>query len=227
MIGMWGSLSACGRLLIGPRPAACILLLCLAGCAKHVEEYTRPDEVMNFSALFSQNCEACHGVDGKQGAAQSLNDPVFQHLIGPEQIRKNITQGISGTAMPGFSRMAGGFLTDKQIGVLVDGMQQKWGGPSDNSKLPPYSADLGNAQHGENAYNMYCANCHGANGEAGSVIDSRFLQLVSDQSLRTSVIARGPGHNFRGYVAGKAMSGGEISDVVAWLASHRQLKENL
>ena len=103
-------------------------LICLAGCEKQGEEYTRPDDVMDFQALFSENCAACHGTDGKQGAAQTLNDPVFQHLIGKEQIRKNITQGVAGASMPGFSRMAGGFLTAKQIDILVDGMQQKWGG---------------------------------------------------------------------------------------------------
>ncbi len=206
-------------------------LLCLAGCENHVEQYTRPDDVMNFEALFSSNCAACHGTDGKQGAAQTLNDPVFQHLIGQEQIRKNITQGIPGTSMPGFSRMAGGFLTAKQIDVLVDGMQRKWGGAQDVGNLPPYSVAPGNAQRGESAYNTYCASCHGASGQAagkaGSVIDRRFLQLVSDQSLRTSVIERSPAHNWRGYVAGHPMTADEISDVVAWVTSHRQQKENL
>jgi len=205
---------------------AMLILACLAGCEKHVEEYTRPDQVMDFQILFNENCAACHGAEGKNGAAQTLNDPVFQHLIGKDQMRKNITHGVPGAAMPGFSRMTGGFLTDKQIDVLVNGMQEKWGGGEQVAGLPQYSAGLGNAQRGESAYNQYCASCHGATGKAGSVIDPRFLQLVSNQALRTTVIERSPGHNFRGYVAGHAMTPDEISDVVAWLASHRQ-KENL
>jgi cytochrome c oxidase cbb3-type subunit 3/ubiquinol-cytochrome c reductase cytochrome c subunit len=206
-----------------------LLVVCLAGCEKHVEEYTRPDQLMNFQALFSENCSACHGAEGKNGAGQTLNDPVFQHLIGPDQLKKNITQGVPGSAMPGFSRMAGGFLTEKQIDVLVNGMQQQWGGAQDTANLPPYSGDQGNVQHGESVYNQYCAGCHGTHGDSGkggSVIDPRFLQLVSNQSLRTSVIERNPGHNWRSYIAGHAMTADEISDVVAWLASHRQ-KENL
>jgi cytochrome c oxidase cbb3-type subunit III len=205
---------------------AMLLVVCLTGCEKHVEEYTRPDQLMNFQALFNENCSACHGAEGQNGAGQTLNDPVFQHLIGPDQLRKSITQGVPGSAMPGFSRMAGGFLTPKQIDVLVNGMQQQWGGAQDVANLPPYSADTGNAQRGEGVFNQYCAACHGDSGKGGSVIDPRFLQLVSNQSLRTSVIERNPGHNWRGYVSGHAMTADEISDVVAWLASHRQ-KENL
>jgi len=206
---------------------AMLLLVCLTSCEKHVEQYTRPEQVMDFQALFSENCAACHGAEGKNGAAQTLNDPVFQHLIGPDQLRKNITQGVPGSSMPGFSRMAGGFLTDKQIDVLVNGMQQKWGGDAQEvGNLPPYSADAGNVQRGENVYNQYCAGCHAGTGKGGSVIDPRFLQLVSNQSLRTAVIERSPGHNWRSYVAGHALTADEISDVVAWLASHRQ-KENL
>ena len=205
---------------------AMLLWASLASCGKHVEEYTRPDQVMDFQALFSENCAACHGAEGKNGAAQTLNDPVFQHLIGKDQLRKNITQGVPGAAMPGFSRMAGGFLTEKQIDVLVNGMQEKWGGGQLVASLPSYSGEPGNAQRGESAYKQYCASCHGATGKAGSVIDPGFLQLVSNQALRTTVIERSPSHNWRAYVAGHAMTADDISDVVAWLAAHRQ-QENL
>jgi mono/diheme cytochrome c family protein len=201
-------------------------LACLASCGKHVEEYTRPDEIMSFQALFNENCAACHGADGKNGAGQTLNDPIFQHLIGKDQLRKNITQGVPGSSMPGFSRMAGGFLTAKQIDVLVNEMQDKWGGAQDVASLPAYSGDSGNAQRGEGVYNQYCSGCHGPSGKAGSVIDPKFLQLVTNQSLRTSVIDRDPSHNWRAYVSGHTMTADEISDVVAWLVSHRQ-KENL
>jgi mono/diheme cytochrome c family protein len=201
-----------------------IFLLILSSCAAP-EQYTRPDQVMDFQALFNQNCAACHGADGKHGAAQPLNEATFQHFIPQEQIRKNITQGIPGTSMPGFSRPAGGFLTSKQIDVLVDGMQSNWGGTESSTKLPAYESAAGNPQKGEAAYNTYCAKCHGSAGNAGSVIDARFLQLVSNQSLRTTVVTRSPDHNWRSYAAGHEMTADEISDVVAWLASHRQ-KEN-
>jgi cytochrome c oxidase cbb3-type subunit 3 len=201
-----------------------LLLLCLVGCAEP-EQYTRPDQVTSFQELYSENCAACHGAEGKNGAAQTLNDPAFQHFIPKDQLRKNITQGVAGTSMPGFSRPAGGFLTEQQINVLVDGMQNSWGGAPPAPNLPAYSSAGGNAQRGEAAYTTYCATCHADNGKAGSIINPRFLQLVSNQSLRTSVVARSPQHNWAGYVAGHTMTADEVSDVVAWLASHRQ-KEN-
>jgi len=96
--------------------------------------------------------------------------------------------------------------------------------------LPPYSAALGDVERGEAAFAQDCASCHGPNGEgvkgkAGSVVDPAYLGLVSDQYLRTVVIAGRPDlgmPGFREYVPGKPMTPEEVSDVVAWLASHRQ-----
>jgi cytochrome c oxidase cbb3-type subunit 3 len=56
-------------------------------------------------------------------------------------------------------------------------------------------------------------------------VDAAYLSLVSDQYLRTVVIAGRPElgmPGYREYVAGKPMTPEEISDVVAWLASRRQ-----
>jgi cytochrome c oxidase cbb3-type subunit 3/ubiquinol-cytochrome c reductase cytochrome c subunit len=62
-------------------------------------------------------------------------------------------------------------------------------------------------------------------GSAGSVTDPTFLALLSDQSLRTIIIAGRPDlgqPDWRGNVPGHPLSDQEITDVVAWLASHRQ-----
>ena len=55
-------------------------------------------------------------------------------------------------------------------------------------------------------------------------IHPAYLGLVSDQYLRTIVIAgRDLGcPDFQNRVSGRPMSGEEISDVVAWLASQRK-----
>jgi cytochrome c oxidase cbb3-type subunit 3 len=55
-------------------------------------------------------------------------------------------------------------------------------------------------------------------------VDTAYLALVSDQELRTIVIAGRPelgAPDWRSDVEGRAMSAKEISDVVAWLSSHR------
>jgi len=85
----------------------------------------------------------------------------------------------------------------------------------------------GDAKKGGAAYGVYCASCHGADGHGGkatSIVDGAYLALVSDQSLRTTIIAgrRDMGApDWRGDVPGKAMSPDDVSDVVAWLSAQR------
>jgi len=209
---------------------ACLLLLVLAftGCNSEDEEYIRPEAIKDFNVLYSQNCSGCHGVDGRNGAAQPLNDPLYQHLVNKDQLRKVITQGRRGTSMTGWSQAAGGILTNQQIDILVDGMQSKWRGSQDFPALPSYEiAGQGDPQRGQAAYQAYCANCHGPDGncgKAGSIVNASLLGLSTNQSLRTTVIAGRPDMqipDWRGYVPNHPMSDQEISDVVAWLASFR------
>ena len=40
-------------------------------------EVIRPDEVLDFPTLYKENCAACHGANGKNGAAISLANPVY------------------------------------------------------------------------------------------------------------------------------------------------------
>ena len=84
------------------------------------------------------------------------------------------------------------------------------------------------AQPGEAAYKTFCESCHGPVGRGGrkasAISDDSFLALVSDQSLRTIVIAGRPelgAPDWRGNLPGRPMSDQEITDVVAWLASRR------
>jgi hypothetical protein len=55
-------------------------------------------------------------------------------------------------------------------------------------------------------------------------VDGSYLSLVSDQGLRTIVIAGRPdlgAPDWRGNVRGRAMTAQDISDVVAWLSAQR------
>jgi cytochrome c oxidase cbb3-type subunit III len=203
----------------------------LPGKPKLEDRWRPPEDIKNFAELFDGNCRACHSNGETLGASISMNYPAYIAIVPREVMHKVIEEGIRGTAMPGYSDKAGGMLTDEQINILVDGIYGWAKGheaPADN--LPPYSAPLGDAERGEAVFAQDCAGCHGAEGEgvkgkAGSVVDATYLSLVSDQYLRTVVIAGRsdlgmPG--FREYVPGKPMTPDEISDVVAWLSSHRQ-----
>ena len=146
-------------------------------------------------------------------------------------MRKVIANGVRGTSMPAFARSAGGMLADKQIDVLTTEIRARWSRPGilNNVEAPSYAAkSASDAARGEIAYKKYCETCHGEEGRGGkkgsAITDGAFLALVSDQGLRTVVLAGRPELNapdWRGDVPGQPMSDQEITDVVAWLVSKR------
>jgi mono/diheme cytochrome c family protein len=184
---------------------------------------------MDFHLLFSENCAGCHGYGGKGGASISLDNPVFLAIAGDDAIRRTVTKGVPGTPMPAFSQGSGGILTDKQIEVIVGGIRSMAKPGTVGGQLPPYTAQTpGDPRHGAEVFSTYCSTCHGPEGrggsKAGSIVNPSYLALVSDQNLRTVVIAGLPevgAPDWRDDVPGKPMSASEISDVVAWLAKQR------
>ena len=186
--------------------------------------------------LYARNCAGCHGADGRLGAARPLNDPVYLALVPHERLRTILAEGVPGTSMPAFAASAGGDLTDAQIDALVKGMLARWGQPDavKGLTLPAYEAPDKRSspaarEQGAAVYASACARCHGPGGRggptAGSIVDPSFLALVSDQSLRTTVIAGRPDlgkPDWRADVPGQPLTPAQISDVVAWLVGHRQ-----
>src|ERR1700739_4328962 len=189
-----------------------------------------PSEVVDFNALYGQNCAGCHGEDGKGGAGIALANPVFLAIADDDVIRRVASSGVPGTPMSAFAQSAGGMLTEKQIDALVSGIRS-WAKANvlGEQSPPPYEAPApGDAQRGAAAYRTYCSSCHGADGRGGSkassIVNGSYLALVSDQQLRTIVIAGRPelaSRDWRGDVAGHPMSAQDVSDVVAWLSSQR------
>ena len=189
-----------------------------------------PDQIVDFGVLYGQNCAGCHGVEGRDGAAMSLANPVFLAIADDTVIRHAAANGVPGTPMSAFAQSAGGMLTDKQIDAIVSGIRS-WAKPGTlgSQTLPPYAAPApGDPQRGADAYRTYCSSCHGADGRGGSkassIVDGSYLALTSDQQLRTIVIAGRPelgAPDWRGDVEGRPMSPQDISDVVAWLSSQR------
>jgi cytochrome c oxidase cbb3-type subunit 3 len=190
----------------------------------------RPTEVLDFDVLYAENCSGCHGQDGTHGAARPLKDTLYIAWSNMFAVRRIISNGVPGTAMPAFARSQGGTLTDAQIGTLVMEMRANWDNPTefDDYKLPPYDVQPGDAVRGAQVYAKYCARCHGDDGKGGSapgsIVDSSYLALVSDGALRATVVVGRKDlgmPDWRGEEKGKAMTNEEIADVVAWLASHR------
>ncbi len=248
------------RLQIGLAASVGIAITLLAGCSvrlpgqpNEAERWRAPAEITDFKQLYTQNCAGCHGVDGKLGAARSLNDPLYLAFVTDDAMCQAISTGRAGTNMPAFSEQAGGHLTDQQIELIVTGMRAQWSKPDDfkgvdlpgysvnetatpsgpptaiNSDISAQTSQTGDALRGAATYKTYCVSCHGTNGEggsAGSIVDPNFLNLVSDQGLRTTVVvgrADMGKPDWRGNVPGHPMAAQEISDVVAWLAAHRKM----
>ncbi len=197
------------------------------------EENVAPDRILDFNVLYRTNCAGCHGADGQGGAALALANPIYLAIADADVLRRVTADGIAGTPMPAFARRSGGMLTDQQIDAIVDGIRTRWANQSAvaaiNLPLPPYSDSLsGEARRGGAVFGMYCASCHGDGGRGArggsSIVEGSYLALVSDQGLRTTVIAGRPdlgAPDWRGNIRGKAMTPQNISDVVAWLSAQR------
>ena len=221
-----------------PAPALVAALLLLGnGCGRLPGKPTaadvplKPRDVRDFAVLYSQNCAGCHGVEGKGNGALALANPVYLAIASDDALRRATAQGVPGTLMPPFAISAGGFLNEEQINVLVSGMRSRWARPDalNGATPPPYAANSpGDARRGTEVFATFCAACHGPDGKGtaknGSIVDASYLALVSNQNLRTTIIAgrSDRGHpNWRNCVTNRPLTATQVTDVVAWLATHR------
>lgn len=213
-----------------------LAMLLLAGCNLRgkptaADVVPRPTDVLDPVALYSQNCAGCHGADGKQGPAPPIGDPVYLAIVDDQTLRDTISKGRPGTPMSAFAQSEGGMLTSKQVDAIVQGLRQRWGNPQilQSVTAPAYTAkSAGSPQQGAAVFSTFCASCHGAEGKGsakvGSIVNSDYLSLVTNQGLRTVVIIGRPDFNapdWRNNVPGHPMTDQQITDVVAWLASQR------
>ncbi len=218
----------------------CALTLAVSGCnsapGRPGPQAARPGQVLDFPSLYAENCASCHGVNGRYGAAISLANPVYLAVAGVANIQRITAIGVPGTAMPPFARSSGGMLTDRQIAVLSQQMVALWGNPSALAgQTPPAytSSTPGDPAQGQKTFDIFCARCHGADATGGHadndvvtgpLVDPAYLALISDQGLRSIIIAgqteQGP-YDWRSYTPGHPMTDQDVTDIVAWLTSHR------
>jgi mono/diheme cytochrome c family protein len=226
---------------------ACAALLATVGCwnppgrPRTIEsEALRPDQVLSFPVLYAENCAGCHGAQGRDGAAISLANPVYVAFAGAGNIAKVTAAGVPGTLMPPFAKQSGGNLTDRQVEIIAQGIVSSWSKPAAGNpgvaagQMPPYtSSSTGNPASGQKAFTTYCARCHGPDAtgtsagkrQKGSLIDPAYLALISDQGLRSIIVAGAPRQGMPDWRSdapqAAPMSDGQIADIVAWLGSFR------
>jgi mono/diheme cytochrome c family protein len=205
--------------------AAIALSSCDAPGRHSAEELPiRPAEVADFALLFSQNCSGCHGKDGQGALTVGVGRPVYLAIADDATIRGAMELGRPGTSMPAFAQKSGGMLTDAQIEILVRGIR-KWAKPVAENPPAYASSGSGDPSRGHDVFGASCTSCHGKDGRGGRAIaDLSYLSLVTDQHLRTVIIAGMPqlgmpdwrGHN-------KPISDTDVTDLVAWLSSQREV----
>jgi len=209
------------------------LLVGTLGCDRKIgppndqEELTRPENVASFDRLYRQNCSACHGENGSGGPALDLANPNYQALVDDASLKRWITSGMPGTQMPAFGEPAGGLLTSQQVDVLVAGMRARWAYKDHTTvEMPPYSSSAAgnvepNVKDGQEIFQRSCSSCH---QQGKKITDPSYLALVSDQSLRTIVIAGRPdlGHpDWKQVRHGQPLTDQDVSNVVGYLHSLR------
>lgn len=218
-------------------------MFALAGC-DHLPgkpgfrpETLRPSQTVDFNVLYQSNCAACHGDRGLNGPALPMNNPVYLAWAGKEHTLPIISSGESLKSIHAFAQSSGGMLTDQQVDIIVNGMIATWGKPGilNGTDPPSYSGSTApDVAAGKTAFQTHCAACHGEDGTGaqsasqqsvtGSIVDPTYLSLISDQGLRDIVVSGFPGErmpDWRGDGSGKPMTDKEVTDVVAWLVSHR------
>jgi mono/diheme cytochrome c family protein len=231
---------------LGATIVAAIFLLASLGC-NHLPgkpglrpETLRPNQMVDFDVLYKSNCSACHGDRGLNGPALSLNNPVYLAWAGRDHMLPIVSSGESLQSMHAFAQSGGGMLTDQQVDIIVNGMISKWGKPGilDGTNAPGYTATTTpDIAAGGIAFQTHCASCHGEDGTgaasagaaskhsvAGSIVDPTYLSLIGNRGLRDLVVAGLPGEgmpDWRGDGSEKPMTDKEVTDVVAWLGSHR------
>lgn len=210
-------------------PATLCALLLLGGC-----EAGAPDR---FVASYGLQCAGCHGAEGWNGPATPLANPVYLAWANDDTLRRVIAAGRPGTGMPAFGRTAGGPFTDEEIDHLVQGMRSRWGKPvAGADRLPPYLATpstglvlANDMANGAAVYVGRCLWCHEPQGafepQAGGLRDPSYLALLSDQSLRTAIVAGRPDlgmPDWRGDDRHPGLEHRHVWEVVAYLASFRK-----
>lgn len=211
--------------------AAALAVLSIAGCTapgKPREKEVVAENVTDFHTLFTTNCAGCHGVDGKNGPGRILNDALYLSFTSKPELKKILIYGRAGTAMPAWAKSQGGPLTDRQIDALVNGIYSSWGKPfnAQAAPIPAYSAGdgSGDAASGKKLFTRNCFICHGPGARVGLITSPAYLDLVSNQMLRTSIVVGRADlgmPNYQYLKLGKALTDSDVTDLVAYLVSLR------
>jgi cytochrome c oxidase cbb3-type subunit 3 len=196
-------------------------LVLLAGTVQAAPDGTR---------LYARHCAACHGYDGAGGVGVPLAHPDFQAQADDAYLRLTIRFGRPGRVMPAFDQ-----LSDAEVDAIVRHVRGWRTGPP----LVPERVRRGDPARGARLYAVYCAACHGANGEGGhgtgvtfsrprdlpilapALANAGFLASASDTFLKTTLIHGRSGTPMPAFRR-KGLRDRDLDDVVAHIRAFGQ-----
>ena len=189
-----------------------------------VAKNQRPDPTRGRD-VFEANCAACHQKDGTGtvGLAPSIRNRDFLAIASDEFIRKTVILGRPGTAM-----IARPDLSDDLTHVIAFLRSLPVSNPVEIA-VDPTKVYTGDSAAGSHKYSLYCASCHGPNGEGYSAGGSGpgiglpgFLLLVSDDYIFQTVKHGRVGTPMRPFIGAKGLANlgeDDVHDIIVYLRS--------
>ncbi len=202
---------------------------------------TAPGDTDTGARLYAGQCAACHGPDGEGASAPQLNNPTFLRSASDGYLAATIVLGRTHTPMQ--SMVLGGQgigqIEPQHVRDLV-AFLRGWESPR-AGRRPRRLAEVTETSiaAGRESYGDYCASCHGAEGRGGKDEQGRFAPALNNpefldaatDGFLLATIARGrEGTPMRAFGEGAggiaALSGDQISDIVAFVRSWERPKAN-
>lgn len=176
--------------------------------------------------LFERNCAVCHqpGGQGKSGLAPSIGNRDFLALASDDFIKQTVRQGRVNTAM-----LPQRNLADYQLDQIIAYLRSLSVGSIPDIRVDPDRKYHGDPTEGGRNFALYCAACHGPNGEgylaggAGPGIGQPgFLGTVSDDFIFKTVQYGRTGTAMRSFIGARGLVNlqeEEVHDIIAFLRS--------
>ncbi len=203
---------------------AFIAFFVFAGCTAVAQEHTAtngtnplagsPVAVAAGEKLYRQTCQACHGGQARGDRGPALASNTFAHGSEDADLFRNIRSGISGSAMPSFSKLT----TDQTWQLIAYLRSLSGGGAGANEVVAGDPADGERLFYGKAA----CGSCHAVNEKGGLLgPDLSAAGRTSAAALRAKILnpdtdmnPNERGRRAPGAVVVKTTDGSEIRGVL-------------
>ena len=125
-----------------------------------------PSDIQGGSRIYTAQCAACHGPNGDNVAKVDLRSGKFSRASSDDDLRKLITTGVSGTAMPPFT------FDPAQLNMIVAYLRNMRDFDSHTNSQPgSHTVKVGEALRGQAIFEAKgkCITCHRVNGKGSRV----------------------------------------------------------